>query len=103
MKAIGYTVTFLFYAAIASLWSGYVLSVLWAWFVASQFIGAPSLSIPAAIGLAITVRYLTINHRTDPNDKRPAAEKITEGVVTSFVNPAFALLFGYVVHLFLGA
>ena len=37
-----------------TIWRGYVLSVLWAWFIVPLF-GLPALSIPLAIGLMVIV------------------------------------------------
>lgn len=44
--------------ALAALWEGYVLSVLWGWFIVPQF-GLSPLPILLAIGLALTVGLLT--------------------------------------------
>ena len=38
--------------------SGYVLSILWSWFITSTF-GLSSLTIPLAMGIMLVVSYLT--------------------------------------------
>lgn len=99
MKVIGFIATAAVYIFVASLWYGYVLSVLWAWFIVSLF-HAPSLSVPAAIGISITVGMFKSNE-VDPNDKRSNTERLVVNAVNSFLAPAFALLFGYIAHLFM--
>jgi len=49
--------------AVSSIWSGYVFSILWAWFIVPLF-GLPALSVAAAIGVTLVVRFLT--HQRQP-------------------------------------
>lgn len=85
---------------IGALWSGYVLSVLWAWFIVPTFEARPLAVLPA-IGVAIVVGYLTkqIDRYTDTN--KSAAERIAESIGYIFLSPAFALAFGWIVHSFM--
>jgi len=46
---------FLAILALQITWGGYVLYVLWAWFIVPIF-AAPVLSVPAAIGVRLVVR-----------------------------------------------
>lgn len=102
MKTLGYITSFVVYMFAASAWSGYVLSILWAWFVVAQFRDAPALSVPGAIGIALIVRYLTNDLRYEPNkDDEERKARIVYGVVVSFVAPLFALGFGWVVRGFI--
>ncbi|MDH2313095.1 hypothetical protein [Methylobacterium brachiatum] len=48
--------------AVSILWRGYVLSVLWSWFVAGQF-GAPAISVAQAIGLALVFGVFAYRYR----------------------------------------
>lgn len=100
MKAIGYISTAVFTIVIGSIWRGYVLSVLWAWFIVTTF-GAKPISIAAAIGVSCVVSILTFHHRATPKDERSAAEQMLETVVVTFFGPAFSLAFGAVVKAFL--
>ena len=79
---------------VSSIWRGYVLSILWAWFLVPAF-GLPVLSIPSAIGLSLVVSMLT-NHRTG----REVEEKgrIWTTLSLPFAGPALFLLCGWVVH-----
>jgi hypothetical protein len=82
-----------------AIWSGYVLSVLWGWFISATF-HIPELGIPAAIGLSMVVRYST--YQQVPADKaKTGTERAIEAIVIAFVNPALALGFGWIVHLFM--
>ncbi|TSC73972.1 MAG: hypothetical protein G01um101444_416 [Parcubacteria group bacterium Gr01-1014_44] len=85
----------------SSIFNGYALSVLWGWFVVPTF-GAPALGIVPAIGIATVVAYLT--HQIDTNkkeEKRSFGETIAYSTAITFLKPSFALLFGWVVHLFM--
>ena len=86
--------------AIIAILNGYVLSVLWGWFMAPIF-GLPNLSIVSAIGVTIVIGYIT---------KQPDNyveewwlnfdENIATGAINAIVAPLFALFFGWVVHSF---
>lgn len=77
------------------MWSGYALSKLWAWFLVPA-LGVPALSIPAAIGLAMVVSYMTYQPTKDDPDK-DATEKAIEGALWLALKPAVALGFGWVI------
>ena len=68
------------------LFSGFVLQVLWSWFVAKTF-GLPELNIPQALGLVIIFQAFL------------PAPKETSSV--PFISAAMMLGVGWVVHLFL--
>lgn len=80
---------------IAVIWSGFVLSILWDWFLVPT-LGAPHLSIPTAIGLALVVSYMT--HQKEPERDKPSHEQeAISTLVYSLMKPAVALLIGYIV------
>jgi hypothetical protein len=54
MKVIGWLCTFVVFAFFSAIYSGYVLSVMWDWFIVSHF-GLKALPIPFAIGLALII------------------------------------------------
>jgi hypothetical protein len=87
----------LFVAAFAAACAvnGWALMHLWRWFVVP--FGFPALSLPWAIGLSITVGFLT-NHtipkKTDDTDTMKAALYV-------FVRPLMAFLIGWVIQRFL--
>ena len=87
--------------AVASIWRGYVLSILWGWFVVPYFALTP-LSIPLAIGLSILVSML-ISHRTGKEVEKEMGpwQSITIGLMLVTLGPAFYLLAGWIVTKFL--
>lgn len=102
MKVIGYFVSIVAYLTAAAIWSGYVLSVLWSWFVISQFPDMPHLSIPGAIGISMIVSFLTKDRQLTVEQKElDATERFIHGVVVSFSMPALALFLGWIVRMFL--
>lgn len=85
---------------------GYTLATLWGWFVVTTF-AAPVLSIPAAIGLRIIVRYLTINPpnrklelEAQQHAKQEGYSIYKRNVIFNYCACAIVLLMGYVVHKF---
>ncbi len=77
------------------MWSGFALSKLWAWFLVPA-LGVPPLSIPAAIGLALVVSYMTYQG-TNADKDRNTTERVIDGALTLALKPAIALGFGWVV------
>lgn len=75
--------------------SGYVLSILWGWFVAPLF-GVPELGVINAIGLAIIIAYMTRGESSVEKN-----EDIIIKIVNAFLKPSFALLIGWLVTLFM--
>jgi uncharacterized protein YqgC (DUF456 family) len=72
---------------------GWVLSILWGWFIVPIF-GLPLLGIVPAIGVSLALSY-TINGvgSTKSGD--------TGSLVGTLVGPFIVLLFGWVVHQFM--
>lgn len=99
MKYIGYVVTYLVLAVLSVTYSGCALSVLWDWFIVSTF-NVDSISIPAAIGLALIVGYLTKTEEPQDEDKS-FSEKMKEAAFKAALKPTFALLIGWLVTLFM--
>lgn len=84
-------------SALGSIWSGYVLTILWAWFVVPTF-GLPPLALAPAIGLAVVVSYLT--HQYTPKAAKPDEGKWDESgraIAHMVLKPALALLVGWIV------
>ena len=87
--------------ALSALWRGYVLSVLWGWFVVPAF-GLPALSVPLAIGLSLIVSFLTMHKTGNEAEKdRELSEAFIHSVVVAALVPAFVLFAGWVVTKFL--
>lgn len=103
-------------AAISFILNGYVLSVLWGWFIVPTF-GAPELGIVPAIGLVLVVGILTHGTRgigdiasylkkngEDENkdeDLKACGKKLLEYCAVIILAPLIALLLGWIAHLFM--
>jgi cytochrome bd-type quinol oxidase subunit 1 len=82
--------------ALTSMWRGYVLMVLWRWFIVPAF-HLPPLTLTLAIGLSLIVGYLTHQAPTT-KDESPAFGR---SVLLALIFPAIALLVGWLVTLFM--
>jgi hypothetical protein len=92
--------------ALSVVLNGYVLCVLWGWFIVPTF-GLPRLSIPAALGVALVASVLTYQgHHSDTDEdaaegRRPAAQKYLSPIFESILRPLVLLLYGYIIHRFM--
>ncbi len=75
--------------------NGYVLMVLWGWFIVPTF-HLPVLTITTAIGLAMVVSYVTYYPNTSDNGNTGRTESGMNNL--GLLKPLFALMFGAVVH-----
>jgi|SRR5262245_2466658 len=81
---------------LSATWYGYVLSIVWGWFVAPTF-GIARLSVPVAIGISTTIRFIT-NQDTPSNDEEKSTSKlITKGVIKAAIVPTGVLFFCWIV------
>ena len=79
---------------VTTTWRGYVLSLLWGWFMVPAF-GVPALSIPYAIGLSVICAMLARDMKKDPDQPEMA-----ELIITALAAPLVFLAFGWVVRWF---
>lgn len=79
---------------LAILLRGFVLSVLWGWFVVP--LGAPEIGVASALGLAITVGLFQIYRAREESEKE---KRITGAAL--FVSPLMSLLIGWIVQFWL--
>lgn len=79
--------------AATSIWRGFVLSILWGWFLVP--LGMPPLTVAYAIGVSLIVGFLTVRHSKE--DEQPEYGKAMLRVT---LVPAFALAFGWIVSRF---
>ena len=105
--ALGYVILFiasLFFLTLPLLYilNGWVLSILWEWFVVSTFEISP-LTIPEAIGLAALVSFLTCSYQSgepgQTNEER--IRRIIESICYSIARPLVVLILGWIVHQFI--
>ncbi len=80
---------------LGSLWRGYVLTILWAWFIVPVF-HLPVLTLLPAMGVALLVGFMTADS-TGMKDEDAMGSAIT----TEFLSPLMALGLGWIIHLFM--
>ncbi len=100
MKYVGYVFTFFIMVFISSIWSGFVFSILWSWFIVSAF-SLPEINIPTAIGIALIISYLTHQYDSEESKGKKFLDIMIEATGKAAVKPAFALLVGWIVTLFM--
>lgn len=81
-------------AAAGAVWSGFVLTLLWGWFVVPTF-GLPTLHVVPAIGLTITVAHLT-----PPSTFKLEGDPLSDLYLLA-LRPAVGLAMGWAVHQFM--
>lgn len=101
MKAMIWTIATIIGLVVSAIWSGFVLTRLWLWFVVSQFADMPQLHLAGAIGLAIIISFLTKDRDERIEDRRSNEDKIYAIVGEAIFRPLLALVIGYIVHLFM--
>lgn len=83
--------------SISWLLRGYVLSVLWRWFMVPT-LGLPVLSVPQAIGIALVVGMLTHqNYHYPEKEDEKTSTKVTR-FLEPFLAPFATLLVGWIVR-----
>lgn len=90
-------VALLFSKILSTIFSGYVLSVIWGWFIVDRF-NLPLLNIVEALGIMLVVKFMTLQpdfYSLDNEDRdvRMAA--------FSWMLPIMALFIGWVYTLFM--
>lgn len=87
---------------LSSITNGYVLTVLWEWFVVPLFL-VPSLSIPYAIGLVLVVGILINRKSLVKNEKKyeETSELVAAIFADIFLIPAIFLFIGWVLTKFI--
>lgn len=98
MENLGKLTALIVTSTISIVIRGYVLSVLWSWFIVEHF-KLNELSITHAIGLSLVVNYL-IMKSDKTEDNRTLEEKIIDGLGFSIGIGAIALLLGWIITLF---
>lgn len=99
MKELTLLVVAIVATIFGAVWGGFVLSILWGWFVAVPF-GVIVLTVPMAIGLHLTVSFMTQSITT-----QQAGQTYTDFVAGQlseiFFRPLVSLAIGWVVTFFM--
>ena len=86
-----------FVMALSCVWEGFVISILWKWFIVGLGIPMiPVISVPQAIGLAILFRLMSpmFSMKEEVTHTNPLA-------IASLLRAGMALAFGWLVCLFI--
>lgn len=76
---------------VSSIANGFVLSILWGWFVVPLF-EVPSLTIAQAIGISIVVSYFTNQYNdSDKKEEKSLTEKIIYLILLAIMRPVIVL------------
>lgn len=98
---LGVIVFTFFSLPIGSLMNGWVLSILWEWFIIPIF-NVSSLSIPMAIGFSLVIGFLTKKSSSDENNKNKEISTLVGEVIEySILYPLFTLALAWVVVQFI--
>jgi len=100
MKFIGYITTTIIVIFLSAIFSGYVLSVLWGWFILPVF-DAPTLTISSAIGLSIVVGFIARDYPEENNKGDSPSDILGKAILKAAIKPLMVLLVGWIVTLFM--
>lgn len=100
MATFGGFVGLLALLALGSMWKGYVLTALWAWFVVPTF-SLPDLALAPAIGLALVVSFLTRQSYATKEPEGDFSTRMARAIVHALLVPTLVLGIGWVVHQFM--
>lgn len=93
-------VLYLLLGPVAVIWRGYVLSVLWAWFMVP--LGMRPIGIALAIGLSLVASLLTGTAFLDTSkEHREPLENVLNAIAMAALVPALGLLIGWIVSGFI--
>ena len=100
MKAFGEFVAVVALGTVGTLWRGYVLTVLWAWFVVPTF-GLAALALAPAIGLSLLVHFLTYQSDAAKPLEGSFSDRFAKTAGRALLWPALALGIGWVISRFM--
>jgi len=97
LKAIIKLLVAIIMIPVSTVINGWVLSILWGWFIVPAF-NQPSLSVIAAVGVSITIRFVTYQISDIKTEYQKDAHELFG---MSFIMPFIILFIGWLVTLFL--
>lgn len=84
-----------------TVWGGWVLSVLWGWFLVPT-LGVPSIGVVQAMGVHLMMGFLTHqSHMSDRGDDVDFSQVYGFVLLNSLLFPATALVMGYAIQFFM--
>lgn len=91
-------VTIILVGVVGVVYGGWVVSVLWSWFVVPLF-AVPALSVAQAIGLSIVIAVFT--HQVQESETDGLWDAIGKSIGAALVTPTMYLAMGWIVQSFL--
>jgi len=85
---------------IGAVWKGYILTVLWDWFMVPTF-GLSPLALAPAMGLILLVSFLTHQSDAVKEPEGTSYEKTVKAISYTLLLPAMVLGCGWVVKQFM--
>jgi len=95
MENFGKFMLVLIFMVVGTFLGAYVVTKLWGWFVVGAF-GVPQISMATAIGLSILISLFSLKYKEESDD----FETLTKKFIFAITGKLVALLFGWVVYLF---
>ena len=99
MKTIFLTVIGYILDLIMLIWAGFVLSILWKWFIVPQFNLAP-LSVIYAMGVYLVMGYLTKENKL-PDPDTEIKEIFCDTITLGILKPLTFLVIGWITTWFI--
>jgi len=96
---VGLLVFFVATIVLGAVMNGYVLSVLWGWFIVPPF-SVPPLSVATAIGLSLAIGMLVNRESSPSGEKKDISDAIAAVVSRVVFAPLFTLFVGWIVKPF---
>lgn len=100
LTCVGLLVLVVVSIVVGAVMNGYVLSVLWGWFVVPIF-NVPPLSVATAIGLSLAIGMLVKHGNSSSEKKKETSDAIIEIVSAAVFAPLFTLFIGWIVKSFI--
>lgn len=99
-SCVGLILLFVVSAVGGSIIGGWVLSVMWEWFIVPTF-DAPRLSIPVAIGISMVAGMLTHQRAKSVDDKSSNTSSVVSELLSiTVITPLLTLFVAWIVYQF---
>lgn len=100
MKGLsGCLITLFLGLIVGPIWAGYVLSVLWGWFLVPLHL--PAVTVAEAIGISLTIGMLTSKIPEPQQEEEDNREKTIRVLSYAVLYPSLVLFCGSIVHAFM--
>ena len=79
--------------------NGWVLSILWGWFLVP--LGLAPISVISAIGIALILNYIQKDFKAEETEGDTAIDKFVNAITKALAKPLGALFVGWIITLFM--